>query len=266
MELRYPAAKWRPLGIQTEPKISMPKIFIIHTMSGYLSGTDSYFRAQGYTGTESHFGVGGSWDGVHDGEVWQWQALDHQADAQYEGNAIATSVETSDGAKDGVPWTDKQVEAIIKLGVWWCKQTGNPAKLVTSPSGKGFGWHAQFSAWNRAGHDCPGAVRLHQYKTEVVPEIARRLSGTPLPPPAVPTTAPPWPGRVLIEADPELHGDDVLAWQRQMKKRGWTIVVDGFYGDASADVAEAFQREKNLLVDRKVGRATWVASFELLVT
>lgn len=262
MELWYPGAKKRPLGAQAEPKIGTPKVFIIHTMSGYLSGTDSYFRTGGYTGTESHFGVGGSWDGTHDGEVWQWQALDHQADAQYDGNAVATSVETSDGARDDVPWTPKQVEAIIRLGVWWCKQTGNPARLVKAPAEKGFGWHAQFRAWNKAGHDCPGLVRLKQYKEQVVPEIARRVSGTTVPPA---TTAPPFPGRVLTQP-PEMQGADVLAWQRQMVTLGRKLTADGWYGPASELVCRALQKDKGLVVDGEVGPKTWAASFAAPVT
>jgi hypothetical protein len=269
MELWYPGAKKRPLGTQTEPKMNTPKIFIVHTMSGYLTGTDSFFRAGGYDGTESHFGVGGKYDGDKDGEVWQWQDLGHTADAQYEGNAIATSVETSDGNKGNVPWTAKQVEAIVKLGVWWCKQTGNPAKIVTSPDGKGFGWHAQFKVWNRAGHDCPGSARLQQYKADVVPEIARRLTGATTPP--APTTAPPFPGRVLMVSKPEMTGADVLAWQRQMRARSWAITVDGHYKAADAVLCTAFQKDSTahgwpLDADGEVGTLTWKATFERPVT
>jgi hypothetical protein len=177
MELWCPFAAKKPLGPQAESNIGTPRVFIVHTMSGFLEGTDSFFRNGGYSGTESHFGVGGSFDGSNDGAVWQWQDLAHSADAQFSGNAHATSVETSDGAHDGVPWSPKQVESIVRLGVWWCQQTGNPPRLVTSPSGAGFGWHAQFPEWNHNGHDCPGATRLKQYKDQIIPEIARRLAG-----------------------------------------------------------------------------------------
>ena len=85
MLTRYPAAEWRPLGEQTEPGIT-PRILIVHTMVGYLRSTDTMFRKQGYTGTESHFGVGGPWDSSDlDGAVWQWQSIDRQADAQNAG-------------------------------------------------------------------------------------------------------------------------------------------------------------------------------------
>lgn len=247
MELWYPGAKKRPLGTQTEPKIDTPRVFIIHTMSGYLSGTDAYFRTGGYTGTESHFGIGGSWDGTHDGEVWQWQAIDHQADAQYDGNTIATSVETSDGAHDDVPWTGPQIEAIITLGVWWCRQTGNPARLVQAPTEHGFGWHAQFHAWNKAGHDCPGPVRLAQYKTQVVPEIARRLG------------QPTGYTRLLRLADPLMRGDDVTYVQRRLNAYGADLNLDGVYGPRTAAEVRAFQTQHGLAADGLAGPKTWAA-------
>jgi len=47
------------------------------------------FHRQGYTGTESHVGVGGPGDGAAlDGTVWQWQAIDRQADAQNAGECL----------------------------------------------------------------------------------------------------------------------------------------------------------------------------------
>lgn len=56
------------------------------------------------------------------------------------------------------------------------------------------------------------------------------------------------------------------AWQARMADRGWTITADGLYGDQTGDVAEAFQREKGLTVDRKIGRETWAAAWHAEVT
>lgn len=170
-----PFAVKKPLGAQTQRVIGKPRIFLIHTMSGYLRGTDSMFREGGYSGTESHFGIGGEYDPPDlDGAIWQWTPLERSADAQFDGNAYATSVETSDGTHSR-GWNPKQMDAIIRLGVWWCQQTGNPARIVESPDQAGFGWHAQFNIWNRNAHNCPGAARVSQYKNRIVPEIARRL-------------------------------------------------------------------------------------------
>jgi len=176
METRYPAADWRPLGPQTEPAI-VPRILVFHTMVGYLASTESMFRSGGYTGVESTFGVGGPWDGAAlDGAVWQWQDLGHQADAQAAGNAYCTSIETSDGGQPSRPWSPAQLAALVDLTVWWCRQTGAPARLVKATTDRGIGYHRQFSAWNPNAHDCPGDVRLDQLLHHVIPTAAAALA------------------------------------------------------------------------------------------
>lgn len=77
---------------------------------------------------------------------------------------------------------------------------------------------------------------------------------------------PTWPGRLIKLTDPLMQGQDVKTWQAQMAKRGWTIGVDGVYGNQSREVCVAFQREKKLEVDGVIGKATWDAAFKLAVT
>lgn len=86
--------------------------------------------------------------------------------------------------------------------------------------------------------------------------------------PATPATAPKWPGRVLTytPGQPLMYGGDVRAWQDRMKARGWTIVVDGFYGEKSAAVCKAFQQDSTahhwpLDDDGQVGPKTWNAAW-----
>lgn len=62
------------------------------------------------------------------------------------------------------------------------------------------------------------------------------------------------------------HRDDLRRWQQRMADRGWAIDPDGLYGDQTGDVAEAFQREKGLTVDRKIGPQTWAAAWTAPVT
>lgn len=62
------------------------------------------------------------------------------------------------------------------------------------------------------------------------------------------------------------HREDLRRWQQRMADRGWTISPDGLYGDQTGDVAEAFQREKGLTVDRKIGPATWAAAWTAPIT
>lgn len=79
------------------------------------------------------------------------------------------------------------------------------------------------------------------------------------------STAPRWPGRDLTQP-PVMRGDDVRIWQTQMRRRGWSVVVDGTYGPASEQVCRAFQDEKDLGVDGVVGPRTWAAAWTSPVT
>lgn len=59
------------------------------------------------------------------------------------------------------------------------------------------------------------------------------------------------------------HGD-VMVWQGQMRTRGWDVGpggADGVYGPASEKVCRAFQAEKQLTVDGRVGPNTWAAAW-----
>lgn len=85
---------------------------------------------------------------------------------------------------------------------------------------------------------------------------------------------PPWPGRIFSyhPGAPEIHGQDVLAWQQRMHVRGWPLAVDGWFGPQSASVAEAFQAEfhvnpaPGLMEDAEVGPRTWAAAFTIPIT
>jgi Putative peptidoglycan binding domain/NlpC/P60 family len=71
---------------------------------------------------------------------------------------------------------------------------------------------------------------------------------------------PRWPGRYLMQP-PEMRGDDVLAWQRRMRARGWQLGVDGAYGPESEKVCREFQQQLLLEVDGIVGPDTWRAAW-----
>lgn len=93
-----------------------------------------------------------------------------------------------------------------------------------------------------------------------------------------PTTAPAFPYPAtdylgLESADPHCHSGynatdqpHIRTWQGQMAHRGWTLSVDGIYGTQSQSVAQAFQAEKGLAADGKVGPVTWKASWTAPVT
>lgn len=72
---------------------------------------------------------------------------------------------------------------------------------------------------------------------------------------------PQWPGRALKVSDPMQRGDDVRTWQQKVKDRGWSIVVDGWYGPESKTVCRGFQRATGLpdtgVVDKPTWEMTW---------
>ena len=69
-----------------------------------------------------------------------------------------------------------------------------------------------------------------------------------------------------ITQPPAMRGDDVRAWQRKMKARGWSIRTDGVFDKASEHICEQFQREKKLEIDGVIGPQTWHATWHAPVT
>jgi hypothetical protein len=177
-------------------------IICLHTMVGFLTSTDSMFRAHGFKGLESHFGVGGQWGQDLtkdlDGVVFQWQDVAHTADANLDGNHRVISIETADNAPSSAsnlkPWTEKQLEAITNLVAWLCKEYDIPPVLVsdTKPGRRGIAFHRQgIDPWRVSGgerwsasrgKECPGDARISQLKNVIIPAVSQLLNG-PVPPP-----------------------------------------------------------------------------------
>jgi hypothetical protein len=208
-------------------------ILCFHTMVGSLAGTSSMFHANGYGGTESHFGVGES----KTQGVKQWQDVTYEADANLEGHARVVSIETADyggifgkwntnDASKIPAWTADQLDMLVNITVWFCKksthancpstwkchQSGVPCVLIpdTKPSRRGIGFHRQGcepnvvdggEKWSLAyGKVCPGSKREAQLKTIIIPRAQKILAGV--------TTPPPKPD--IPEPEPLLEDDDMF--------------------------------------------------------
>ena len=86
-------------------------------------------------------------------------------------------------------------------------------------------------------------------------------------------THPVWPGRYIILTTPNIQGNDVLTWQRQMIKRGWDIGPfgatgkgdDGVFGERSHEALIKFQKNKGLEVDGVLGPISWDSAWLLPV-
>lgn len=154
--------EWR-----TEPRIT-PRVIILHSIVGSLAGADTHFRH--HTSIEAHMGVG------LDGEVWQWQNTNRQADANFLANDFAISIETADnGNPDSFPWTDAQVAKIIQIiNFLLGKYPSIKRQKVTSWDGSGIGYHVQFGApgkWTPVAKTCPGRVRIKQLEEIILPKV-----------------------------------------------------------------------------------------------
>jgi hypothetical protein len=192
-------AEWRPLGAGNPPtKMARHDIICLHTMVGYLTSTDTMFRKQGYTGVESHFGVGGKWGSDvnrsqnRDGLIYQWVDTTYRADANLDGNHRLISIETADNApqkaSDIESWTPKQVRSIITLVAALCRAYDIPAELVpdSKPGRRGIAYHRQgINPWrvdggetwsNSRGKECPGDRRIAQIKNEIIPGVRAALA------------------------------------------------------------------------------------------
>lgn len=237
-------AQFRPLGPQTEPKIHN-KILIFHTMGGNLRVVDRMFMAGGYDGTESTFGVGGKWSPEDtDGELFQWQKIGYEADAQFAGNLIADSVETADGGNANNPWTSLQLTTLIRLTVDWCQFTKNPCRLVAHPTGTGLGYHMQFEEWNLDHHGCPGQIRIAQLRQIVIPKARALLQRKP-----EPHVKPVDPHKLSVDG---IFGHDtVIALQLALGFRGKH--VDGVFGPATR---RRLQKRLSVKQDAVIGPIT----------
>ena len=181
----YPGARWRPLGANTEPRIT-PRVVCLHTIVGSRSSAYNWFKygnGEGYRGTESHFGIG------MDGTVDQWQDTDFQADANGpDGGFYVISIETGDdGTPEDTPWTPEQFERIAQVLAWCYEEHDIPLELIpdTRPGRRGVGYHRQgVDPWRVPGGDrwstsfgktCPGEARIAQVPAVI--ERARVLAG-----------------------------------------------------------------------------------------
>ncbi|HEU4396784.1 MAG TPA: N-acetylmuramoyl-L-alanine amidase [Actinomycetota bacterium] len=98
---------------QSQPRIT-PVLIIDHSIVGSALGAWWYFHDS--TGIESHFIIRGRRSGSADGHIWQLMDTDRRADANWQANDKAISIETEDdGDPDTQPWTTAQLQSLIWL-------------------------------------------------------------------------------------------------------------------------------------------------------
>lgn len=147
-----------------------------------------------------------------------------------------------------------------KLGVY-----GSYRVLQAVGAAQAADYYWQTSAWSGTSLSPYRDLYQHIYKSSLdVNEVVDADWGQDFPP----STFPQFPlpldryfgyGDVMVD-------DRFKVWQQRMKDRGWVIVADGLFGNQSYTVAKAFQRDKGLTEDGKVGRTTWNAAWKSPVT
>lgn len=118
-----------------------------------------------------------------DGGIIQLMDTTVQADANYLANTLYGSVETEDnGHPDIDPWTEPQLQALIKIGLFYHHTHGVPITRVRYHGDPGIGYHTMFGApgpWTPVAKSCPGRARIAQFDRLLVRMAEGRVDDMP---------------------------------------------------------------------------------------
>ena len=162
MRLWMPTAIKRPVSYAaTLPARELYKAIEMHT-NGSAGDPFNWFNSPANTQHLcSHFQV------AADGRKYQYLPLNVQAFAEFKANLFAVSIETADGGHPERRWTVPQIASIVEI----IEFVGAPGVLLADKPSNGIGWHSQYPDDNQNGHDCPGAVRVAQIHSTLIPQV-----------------------------------------------------------------------------------------------
>jgi len=176
----YPGATRMELQPESDSQPAIrPTQFILHSIAAPWTARRMYEYWRDSTNLDSHFGLG------YAGDLGQYLGTETRADANYKANLRpdgtgAVSIETASNLQHTDPWTDEQVEQLIRLGVWLHMQHEIPLRICRTASDPGFGYHRLHADWAVSGTACPGDARVAQFREVVFPGIVARATGTPI--------------------------------------------------------------------------------------
>jgi hypothetical protein len=176
-------AIWTPIAATTQQVDPYDKTqVILHTIVGSARATIEGWQRRNTL--ESTFVV------ALDGTIFQTMDSASRADANRNANRSAISIETEDHGvgRDGewdpdrvwVPWTEAQLQAIVRLLEWAHRTHDIPLQRCASPTAPGVGYHSMWgtpSPWTPVVKSCPGPARIRQFDTS----IRAFLAGDPMP-------------------------------------------------------------------------------------
>ncbi|WP_369376104.1 peptidoglycan-binding protein [Streptomyces sp. cg36] len=255
----YPnARKWELQPESDAQPAIRPTQLILHSVAAPWTGKRTYEYWRDSTNLESHFFV------EFGGDTFQYIGTETRADANMYANrrsdgSGAVSVETASNMNHTDPWTDAQVAALIRLGVWMHQKHGVPLRICRTHDDPGFGTHRMFSQWSDGGTACPGDARQAQFRNVIFPGIVRAAGGTP--PPA--TRYAPFPGADWFKSEP--RSPLITAMGRRLVAEGCGRYADGpgpQWTDADRRSYAAWQRKRGFSgsdADGWPGATTWDA-------
>ncbi|MCK2214305.1 N-acetylmuramoyl-L-alanine amidase [Actinomadura sp. ATCC 31491] len=184
------------------------------------------------------------------------------------GNADGLQLELAGFARQTrAEWLDAYGKAMLgqAAGViaGWARAHKIPVRRLTRAelrAGKrGITSHADISAvYRRSDHSDPGGNFPWDVLLDLVAGELGDAAGR------EEVEVPAW--KRPLSWPPTTKGDDVKVWQRQMRKRGWRLDVDGWYSGADGEACMAFQEEKGLKATGVVDEATWRAAWTAPIT
>lgn len=217
----YPGAQKLELQPESDAQPAIqPTQFILHSIAAPWTPQRTYEYWRDSTNLESHFGLG------FDGSIAQFIGTETRADANYLANRRsdgtgAISLESASNLDHTDPWTDAQVETIIKLGVWLHQKHGIPLRVCRTASDPGYGYHRLHADWAIGGTACPGDARVAQFNNTIFPAIVARANGAPGP---TPTPAP-------------VEEDDLSTTLPQERSDSWNSMIWGLKNTTEATLA-----------------------------
>lgn len=142
-----------------------PTQFIIHSLAAPWTIERTYEFWLRSTNLESHFGLG------YDGRLGQYIGTNTRADANASANVRAISLESSANTSNTDPWTDAQIDTLVRVMDWAAEEHDIPRRVCRSWTDPGFGYHRLFPQWSSGGTYCPGDARVKQFKEIVMPRL-----------------------------------------------------------------------------------------------
>lgn len=250
----YPGAQKMELQPESDAQPAIdPTQFILHSIAASWTAQRTYEYWRDSTNLESHFGLG------YTGAPAQYVGTQTRADANYMANRRpdgtgAVSIETASNNDHSDPWTDSQVEELIKLGVWLHQRHGIPLRICRTASDPGYGYHRLHADWAVGGTACPGDARVAQFKNVIFPAIVARATGA-----TTPTTPTPAPTSPEFAMDPAAE-----AWFGQLNAMLWGLKNDLAAQRATVDSLVKLVAADNDLDEAAVGAAVKKAVAEAL--